>query len=161
VGTVHLFSREYVAAIAEFRAILVTDPDWSSGLGMLGRALAAAGHYDEAVARIQEALEISGRPSHKALLAYTLAAAGRTSEARALLRELTAPPRGVIIPPVDLAAVHVALGQHDEAIAVLNRGVAERDEEMMYLKVDPRYDPIRGDERFVRVLQALDLDGTI
>jgi serine/threonine-protein kinase len=160
VGTVHLFSREYAAAIAEFRAILVTDPDWSSGLGMLGRTLAAAGQFDEAVARIQEALELSGRPSHKALLAYTLAAAGRGAEARALLRELVAPGRGVIIPPVDLAAVHVALGQHDEAIAVLNRGVEERDEEMMYLKVDPRYDPIRGDPRFAHVLAALDLDGT-
>jgi serine/threonine-protein kinase len=160
VGTVHLFSRDYVAAIAEFRAILVTDPDWSSGLGMLGRALAAAGQFDEAIARIQEALELSGRPSHKALLAYTLAAAGRTEQARALLRELVTPSRGIVVPPVDLAAVHVALGQHDEAVAVLTRGVEERDEEMMYLKVDPRYDPIRGDARFERVLAALDLDGT-
>jgi serine/threonine-protein kinase len=160
VGTVHLFSRDYVASIAEFRAILVTDPDWSSGLGMLGRALAAAGQYDEAIAQIQQALELSGRPSHKALLAYTLAAAGRAAEARALLRQLRAPAAGSIVAPVDLAAVHVALGEHDEALRVLHLGVEERDEEMMYLKVDPRYDPIRRDPRFAEVLAALDLDGS-
>lgn len=161
VGTVHLFSRDYVSAIAEFRAILVTDPDWASGVGMLGRALAAAGQYDEAVALIQQALELSGRPSHKALLAYTLAAAGRTTEARALLRELVRPAPNSFVAPVDLAAVHVALGEADEAIRVLHRGVAERDEEMMYLKVDPRYDPLRADPRFARVVELLDLDGSV
>lgn len=159
VGTVHLFSRDYVSAIAEFRAILVTDPDWASGIGMLGRALAAAGQYDEAVALIQQALELSGRPSHKALLAYALAGAGRAGEARALLRDMLRPNPGSFVPPVDLAAVHVALGEADEALRVLRRGVDERDEEMMYLRVDPRYDPIRSDPRFAEVLALLDLGG--
>ena len=69
------------------------------------------------------------------------------------------PSPGSLVPPVDLAAVHVALGEADEAIRVLHHGVAERDEEMMYLKVDPRYDPIRAHPRFEAVLELLDLRG--
>lgn len=161
VGTVHLFSREYDAAIAEFRAILVTDPDWASGLGMLGRALTAAGQYPEAITQLEAALEISGRPSHKALLSYALAMAGRTTDARALLRDLTRPKSGSFIAPVDLAAIYVALNEPDEALRILHVGVEERDEEMMYMKVDPRYDPLRADPRFAKVLELLDLDGDV
>jgi tetratricopeptide (TPR) repeat protein len=160
VGTVHLFSREYDAAIAEFRAILVTDPDWASGLGMLGRALTAAGQYPEAITQLEAALEISGRPSQKALLSYTLAMAGRTSDARALLHDLIRPNPGSFIAPVDLAAIYVALNEPDEALRILHVGVEERDEEMMYMKVDPRYDPLRADPRFKKVLELLDLDET-
>jgi hypothetical protein len=59
---------------------------------------------------------------------------------------------------VDLAAIYVALNEPDEALRILHLGVEERDEEMMYMKVDPRYDPLRADPRFAKVLELLDLD---
>ena len=62
---------------------------------------------------------------------------------------------------MDLAAIYVALNEPDEAIRILLLGVEERDEEMMYMKVDPRYDPLRADPRFAKVLELLDLDGDV
>ena len=157
-GTVRLFARDYESAIAEFRAILVLEPTWATGQGLLGRAQAAAGRFDEAIPTLERAVSLSNRqPSHVALLAHALALAGRRNEANALLRELEEARPGSFAPPVDLAAVYVALGRPGEAFKILNRGVDERDEEMMYMKVDPRYDAVRADPRFARLLARLDL----
>jgi TolB-like protein/DNA-binding SARP family transcriptional activator len=158
VGTVRMFARDYEAALAEFRAILAHEPEWATAQALLGRALASAGRYEDAIGPMETAVELSKRrPSHVSLLAYAMAMAGRTNEARALLDELEEAPPGSFAPPVDLAAVYVALGRPNEAFRILNRGVDERDEEMMYMKVDPRYDPVRRDPRFDRLLERLDL----
>ena len=158
VGTVRMFARDYEAALAEFRAILALEPEWATGQALLGRGLAAAGRYEESIKPMETAIRLSNRrPSHLALLAYTYAMSGRTDDAKALLRELEQAPPGSFAPPVDLAAVYVALGQPNEAFRILNRGVDERDEEMMYMKVDPRYDALRTDPRFDRLLERLDL----
>lgn len=158
VGTVRMFARDYPAAIAEFRAILQREPEWATGQALLGRALAAAGQYEAAIPPIEKAVSISKRqPSQVALLAYVYAQAGRKDDARVLLKELLAARDGVFAPPVDLGALYVALNEHDEAIRTLERGLEERDEEMMYMKVDPRYDPLRSHPRFAAVLSRLDL----
>jgi tetratricopeptide (TPR) repeat protein len=158
VGTVRLFARDYDAAIAEFRAIVNLEPDWPTGLELLGRAHATKGDHAVAIPLLEKAVDLSRRrPSHVALLAYVYARAGDTGKARGLLDEMLRAPAGSYAPPVDLAAVYVALRNHEEGLRLLARGVLERDEEMMYLKVDPRYDPLRRDVRFGRILSDLDL----
>jgi serine/threonine-protein kinase len=158
VGTVRMFARDYPAAIAEFQSILQRDPQWPTGLSLLGRAYAVSGDYHAAMPPLEEAIRLSRRqPSQVALLAYIYAMAGRTGDARSLLGELLTAPAGIFSPPVDLAAIYVALNQHEEALALLERGVEERDEEMMYMKVDQRYDPLRGYPRFASILEKLDL----
>jgi tetratricopeptide (TPR) repeat protein len=158
VGTVRMFARDYPAAIAEFRAILVRETQWATGHALLGRGLAAAGDYQGAIAPLETAVSISRRqPSQVALLGYAYAMAGRTSDARAILQELLSARTGVFAPPVDLGALYVSLGEHDEAIRVLERGLEEHDEEMMYMMVDPRYDPLRSHSKFQAILAALDL----
>jgi len=157
-GTVRLFARDYPAAAAEFRAIVDQEPDWPTGLELLGRTKAAAGEYDVAVPILERAVTLSNRqPSQVALLAYTYARAGRANDARGLLRELRQAPAGSYAPPVDLAAVYVALGESGEALRILSRGLDERDEEMMYMEVDPRYDPLRSNPGFASILSGLDL----
>ena len=159
MGTVRLFARDYPAAIAEFRAILVRETQWATGHALLGRGLAAAGDYQGAIEPLETAVRISRRqPSQVALLGYAYAMAGRASEARAILQELLSARAGVFAPPVDLGALYVALGDHDQAIRVLERGLEERDEEMMYMMDDPRYDPLRSHSKFQAILAALDLE---
>ena len=94
------------------------------------------------------------------LLALTasLTFVGRTSIEVRVQVHAENPISGVITHTNSAYFVFVALDEADEALRVLRRGVEERDEEMMYLKVDPRYDPIRADARFAEVLALLDLD---
>jgi len=53
--------------------------------------------------------------------------------------------------------VHAALGDRDSAFALLEKGIEERDVWMVWLKVEPRFDPLRGDERFRGLLRRVGL----
>ena len=51
----------------------------------------------------------------------------------------------------------MALGDHDEAFAWLERAFEERDRMMVSLRVHPRLDPLREDPRFTDLLRRMGL----
>ena len=56
-----------------------------------------------------------------------------------------------------LAEIYTELGRFDEAIAVLEKCFAAREERMMWLKVEPRFANLRGDARFQEILRKMNL----
>jgi hypothetical protein len=56
-----------------------------------------------------------------------------------------------------IGLVHAALGEIDAALSELVRGVEERDVWMVWLGVEPRFDSLRRDERFVKLIHELRL----
>ena len=91
-------------------------------------------------------------------LAHGLAAAGRTAEAEALLTELTAASPGRYVSPYRLALVHTGLGNTDAAFEALEAAHDERAVGLVNLAVEPRFDPLRSDARFARLLGRLGLE---
>jgi len=63
--------------------------------------------------------------------------------------------RGEEISPVDYATALVSLGRHDQAIVRLQRAAEQRDRRLYSLAADPVWDPIRGDPRFVELVDRL------
>ena len=61
------------------------------------------------------------------------------------------------VQPYTLALVHVGLGDHEQALELLERGVRERTDEVVFLGVDPAMDPLRGEPRFLALLRTLGL----
>jgi hypothetical protein len=53
--------------------------------------------------------------------------------------------------------VQLGLGERDQAIASLEQGYANRDQWMLYLKVDPHLDDLRSDPRFEDLLRRVGL----
>ena len=80
-------------------------------------------------------------------LGHAYAVAGRSDEAREVLHELMRIAETRYVSQYDLALIHLGLGEADEAIAWLERGYSERDHQMIFLKVDPRFDPLRSQPR--------------
>lgn len=79
---------EYEAAIAEWRELLLTNPDDARIHNNLGTALQKSGRYAEAIPEFQKALVLN--PQYHAIyynLARTLLAAGRTNEAIQILED--------------------------------------------------------------------------
>ena len=75
----------------------------------------------------------------------------------AILRDLEVRSRATYVSPVDLAALHVQFGEADAALAALERGYMLRVGDMADLKVNPLFDALRGDPRFVELLRRLGL----
>ena len=69
-----------------------------------------------------------------------------------MLRTLEAVSRERYVPPYALALVHAGLGERDEVFEWLNRAYAARDVHLIFLTVDPKWDPYRGDPRFEALL---------
>jgi hypothetical protein len=56
------------------------------------------------------------------------------------------------------AIVHGALGELDQAFAWLERARQERSGLLLYARVDPLFDPLRGDPRFDSLLREMRLE---
>ena len=51
--------------------------------------------------------------------------------------------------------IHAALGERDPAFDWLDRAYEERSAWLPYIRVEPRLDPLRNDERFTSLVAAV------
>ena len=79
-------------------------------------------------------------------------AAGKQGEARRIINELSNS-----VSAYQLAAIHAALGEKEEAFTLLQKALEERSDRLAYLKVDPTLKALRGDIRFNDLLQKIGL----
>lgn len=56
-----------------------------------------------------------------------------------------------------MATVYLGLGDTDATFAWLERAVQTRASALLYLAVDPRYDPVRSDPRFADLVRRIGL----
>jgi hypothetical protein len=94
----------------------------------------------------------AGNTMTVALRGYLLAKLGRASEAREVLRTLEGVSRERYVPPTALALVHAGLGERDAVFEWLDKAYAARDVHLIFLPVDPKWDPYRADPRFEAIL---------
>ena len=98
---------------------------------------------------------LRNHPAAVAALGHAYAAAGQTSEALKLLRELEETSHERHVSPIWLGLIHTALGNRAAALEWLERGLEQGDVWMVWLKVEPRFDPLRSDPRFRELLQRI------
>ena len=82
-----------------------------------------------------------------------LAKSGRRQEAREVLATLEALSQKRFVPPYAIALVHAGLGERDLVFEWLDRAFDVHDAHLIYLTVDPKWDPYRADPRFEALLE--------
>jgi serine/threonine-protein kinase len=150
---------QYDLAIEQHRAAMDLDPGWYFPHFTLAIMYEHMGRHDEAIAAAQRACELSGRNALTlGILGLGYGLAGRASEARAVLEELTTERRTTYVPPWAMAAVCRGLGEVDQAFEWLEKGVDQRDVVVVTgLKSDPRYIALRGHPRYQALLRTMNL----
>jgi hypothetical protein len=83
--------------------------------------------------------------------------AGRRVEAQRVLDWLKEASKHRYISPYSIAVIYLGLGDKEQAFAWLNGAYQERDNWLIYLKVEPRLDPLRSDARFTKLLRLVRL----
>jgi tetratricopeptide (TPR) repeat protein len=114
--------------------------------------------YPEAVAQFQKGIELSGRGANGiGSLAHAYGVAGQEAEAQKILVELRERAKTKYVSSYQFAVIYLGLGQNERAIAALEEAYHERSTLLGYLKMDPRFDPIRSDPRFQDLMSRIHL----
>ena len=156
VGETYFFERDYPKAIEQLSKTLEMDPEFQQARIDLARAYSSQGKHTEALAQVDR-LHLVAATVRELLRATVLARADRREEALGLARDLEARSAREPLDPVAFAAVWIALGDHDKALALLGRACADH-EWMSDVKIAPEMDPVRADPRYHEVLRCANLE---
>jgi TolB-like protein/Flp pilus assembly protein TadD len=145
-------------AIVRLERTLQLDPTfWITHL-ILGEVYIQQRKYPEAIAAFIKARDLShGNSEAIASIGYAAALAGDKAKARAVLDELKGLSVQHYIPPFNVAMVYTGLGDQNEALSWLEKACEERDVRVTILKVDPRWDSLRSNPRFIAILKRIGL----
>jgi tetratricopeptide (TPR) repeat protein len=149
----NFFARRLDAALAAADRSLELDPRFPPAMELRARALSRLGRSLEAITSARRMVaEAPGLAWGHATLAEVLAAADSLRAATAIMDSLARMPEAERAFPGAMARAYAALGNRDGAIDWLERALRERSSAIAYLSVEPAYDPLRGDPRFVQLL---------
>ena len=114
------------------------------------------GMFADAVVESRKARELNSANSQGiGQLGYALAKSGKQAEASSLLEELLKRSTEHYVSPGNIALIYNGLGQREETLAWLERGYERRDPKMVFLKVEPKWNNLRGDPRFQDLLRRV------
>ena len=158
-------AHRYDEAIAQYRKALELEPDAITYFGLV-LARAEQGDHDTAITEAEKATKVDNSPLLLTSLASAYARAGKRAEANRVLGRLQelwdsqgkAPAwhvaRTPYVCPYEVAGVYAQLGDKDRALTWLDR--AYRNRSCLYwLRVDPRFDSLRSDQRFTELLAKM------
>jgi TolB-like protein/Tfp pilus assembly protein PilF len=159
VARVLYFARDYDRAIEECLRALEMYPEFTLALRRLGQAYSQKRMYKEAIEAFQKAIECSENDSETmAALAHTYAVSGNRAEAEKILSELIEMSKRLYVSPYSIARIHTGLGDKQRALESLEEAFEQRHGILAYLKVEPVFDSLRDEDRFVRLLSRMGLE---
>jgi serine/threonine-protein kinase len=152
----HFFARHYEEAIEQSAKSLELDANFWPALLFRGMAYECQKEFALAEEALTRGLEGSRRSSMMlAAIGHGYVSAGKRELAERILAELCSPPVSRYVAPVYPAIVAAGLGQRAMAFDQLERAVRERSGWLVFLRVDPRFDVLREDQRFQQILERM------
>lgn len=156
LGDSFYFARQYEQAIEQYRRAIGVEPKLYWSHLMLGWAYEQRGKFDEALAELNQARRLNDSPQVLAALGHAYAVSGQRAEAQKVIAELQETARRRYVSPYDLATIYAGLGEKEGALAWLEKAYEDRSGWLaLWLKVDPKFDGLRADERFRELLRRI------
>lgn len=148
----------YAQAESLLRYALQIDPHFWVAHIDLAKIWGMQGKYREAVKAAERAYRFShGNTEGLAVAGWSLAKAGKSAQARRKVAELEGLAKKTYVPPLHRALIHIGLGEARQALGALEYALEDRDVRLTFLRVEPRWDPLRGDPRFQKILARVNL----
>jgi tetratricopeptide (TPR) repeat protein len=151
---VALLARDHQAGLQFARQATVVWPAFWIGFFQLAWACERLGETELALEALHRAEASSGGNSKMiSLRGYILAKAGLQREAEQVLSTLETISHERYVPPYAFALIHVGLGHSERALDWLQHAYNVRDVHLIWLPMDPKWDPLRNEASFVRLLE--------
>ena len=115
--------------------------------------------YSEAIADLDKAKTLDGGEAPLVLseLGYALAQSGKKAEALKMIDELKRRSKDTFIDPYNIGVIYIPLGDKDQAFAWLEKAYDEHSVPMIFQIVEPKFDTIRSDPRFLNLERRIGL----
>ncbi|MGB9120640.1 MAG: tetratricopeptide repeat protein [Candidatus Angelobacter sp.] len=158
-GTILFYARKYDRAIDQFRAVLDMDPTNDHARSFLAATYVQQGKFAEALKENDLIGIAEDSPWNWAFRAYIYNHSGNVAQAKhalAKFEELSPRLRSDAI----LARLVAYNGspQREKVMLLLEQAYKEHSPALTSIKVDPRYDNLRKDQRFQELLARVNLD---
>jgi TolB-like protein/DNA-binding winged helix-turn-helix (wHTH) protein/Tfp pilus assembly protein PilF len=154
---IYFFGRQYDQAIEQCHKTLELDPNFYIAHDYLGWSYEKKGMYEEAIAALKKARQIENTPLQLCELGTAYAGSGNKEGARMVIREIVEGSDRRLAPrhSYRLARIYSALHEAGPAFEWLEKAFNEREENLVWLKVDPHLDNLRSDPRFSDVMRRI------
>jgi TolB-like protein/Tfp pilus assembly protein PilF len=152
----HHMAHEFGPAASVAEQALAMDADFMWHHFFLGWAHEARQQHQAAVVALERAVDLSNQSSVAlGALGHALPAAGRTEDARAVLRVLEARARERYVAPYEIGLVHAALGDTSAAFDWLEKALDERSSWLVYVRQEPRLRTLVRDARLEAIVRQV------
>ncbi len=154
-------ARDYRNAIQQCLKTLEMHPDYVFAMLSLATIYNQTEQYGEALALIDRVLRLPGGDTAVPLAeqGYAFAKTKKRKEAVENLAKIKSiSDREDYLDPYFLAVIHLGLADDTEALKYLAEAVDKHSLWLSWIKVEPRFDPLRGDKRFKDLVKKMGLD---
>ena len=157
VGKTLYYAGRHGEAAEQYRKSLEIDPNFAIAHKGLAEVYSRLSMFDRSLEEIDKAIKLSNRSVFILDdLGYIYAASGKVAEAENVLRDLEELSTETYVPSYGRAAIYAGLGDRDKAMVWLNKAYEEHSF-LTWLKVDPVFDLLWGDPRFLSIIGKLGL----
>ena len=164
LGLALYWGRRYDRAIEQFQNVLSRVPEQVVPfpiISFLAMAYLQKGMVDEAISELQKGRTLlRDSPDLLAFLGYSYAVAGKREDAAEVIGKLKE-GEGLsenYALPFYLALIYTGLGEADLALEWLEKGYQDRVWMMVFIGMEPAFDPLRSDPRLQDLLVKMNLE---
>ena len=155
-GMLLLHAGQTEEAIARLQKTLELEPDYRLANSFVARAYIEKGMFAEAAIATRKAKEHAPDSWEiNSFAAYALAKAGKLTEARAELDAMLKLSKTRYASPYSIALVYNGLGEMEKTLDNLEKAFAEKDVRMVFLKVEPKWNNLRNEPRFIELMRRM------
>jgi DNA-binding winged helix-turn-helix (wHTH) protein/TolB-like protein len=147
------YAKRYAESTKLIERVIAMDDRSDNARGSLIRNLIAQGNYQRALMEVDKrSIQTPGSESFRA---QALALSGRRGEALAELERVLELSTKRYVSPYDIALIHAALADTENAFLWLERAVQDRSTLINFLAQDPMLDTLHSDVRFASLVQRI------
>jgi adenylate cyclase len=158
LGRNYFFARKYDSSIQQLQKSIAMNPNFNASYAFLGYAYIQKKLFSQAIETLSK-LPSGGfdQGRHGTLIkCYGYAAAGDKAKAIELLEKTPKEIQSMF--PVNMAEIHLELGNTEGSLHDLELGSKNRDLAMIGLKNEVIFDPLRADPRFKALIKKMNLE---
>ena len=156
LGWHYLYTRQHDRALDQLAKALELEPSYALAHWYRGLAYEEKKMYPEALRELTKTKDLlPGNLAVQSDIGHVYAVSGNKSEAEKTIARLKQESTRTYVNLYELALIYIGLGQNDQAFDWLEKAYRERSDQLIYLKVDPRLDPIRSDSRLADLVRRV------